>query len=229
MNPFGGQIILIIIIIASMVFTSGGFSLETIIFGLPALLVAFSFHEFSHALIAVKLGDPTPKLQGRLTLDIRKHIDPVGMLLLLFAGFGWAKPVETDTRNLKNPKRDMALIALAGPMMNVIIAIISVIIILKVPTMDYKMSKVLYYFFTFNAGLAAFNLIPVPPLDGSRIIGIFMTNKFYYKFQEFEYKYQSFLIIGLILFAVDIFRVPLKIIVSSIFTAGVYIAALLPF
>jgi Zn-dependent protease len=104
-------------------------SITEILLSIPGVLIALVFHEFAHALIADKLGDKTPRYQGRITLSPRAHLDPVGLILILLAGFGWAKPVQIDPRNLKHPRRDDALISLAGPLANLIMAIFFAIII----------------------------------------------------------------------------------------------------
>lgn len=223
---------LLVLIFLFIAFSYNGFDLQTFMlnltYGLPAILVGFSLHEFAHAFVADRLGDPTPRQEGRITLDIRKHIDVIGILLVIFFQFGWAKPVMINTRNLKNTKRDMALIAAAGPIMNVLISLISVVVLAKVPMND-TFQALMYQMFIINAGLAVFNMIPVPPLDGSRVIGAFMTNKFYYKFVEFEYKFADFLLMFLLLFAWNFLSAPLTYLVKKIWALGLLIANLLPF
>jgi len=233
MNPlFARQGVFIMILLLMMIFT-GGFTIEKLAFGLPAVLIAITLHEFAHAFIADKLGDPTPRLQGRLSFDIRNHIDPVGILLFLFVGFGWAKPVETDPRNLKNPRKAMALIAAAGPIMNILIGIITIIIAVKLGSgIDVKILKLFQYIIGYNISFAVFNFIPIPPLDGSKIIALFMSPKTYYKYQEFEYRYQFQLMMGL-MFVVFVFPGVLGKLINffggPIESVGITIANLLPF
>ena len=152
---------------------------------LPAVIIAMTFHEYAHAFVADKLGDDTPRKQGRLTLNPLKHIEPVGFFLLLFAGFGWGRPVEINTnrfnKNMDKSKGE-AIVSFAGPLMNIILAIVSAFIvglILKfnlLNKMQYAeivvifMMQLLY----INLGLGIFNLIPLPPLDGSKILRHFL-------------------------------------------------------
>lgn len=132
---------------------------------LAALVVAITVHEYAHARAAEYLGDPTPKLQGRISLNPLRHLDPFGMIFLLFAGFGWGRPVQFDPFNLKNPRRDAAIISFAGPLSNIILAIILAIIVRIIET------PLLYPFIYLNVSLAVFNLLPIHPLDGFKIVG----------------------------------------------------------
>jgi len=129
-----------------------------------ALLVAITIHEFSHAWMANRLGDPTPRLQGRLTLNPLAHLDPVGTLMLLLVRIGWGKPVQFDPYNLKNPKKDAALISLAGPASNIILAAVLAIIL------RLTQSPIIAPFILLNVVLAIFNLVPIHPLDGGKIL-----------------------------------------------------------
>ena len=136
-----------------------------------SLVVALTIHEFSHAWMADHLGDPTPRLQGRLTLNPLRHLDPIGTLLLFIAGFGWGKPVEFDPYNLKRPQRDTALIALAGPVSNLLLAIMLAILLrtIGMAMPSFLISTLIFTIF-MNISLAIFNLIPIHPLDGGKIV-----------------------------------------------------------
>lgn len=143
---------------------------------IAALLMAIAVHEFSHAAVADYLGDPTPRLQGRLKLNPLVHIDKFGLLFLLFFGFGWGKPVQFDPYNLKHPRKDAALISIAGPISNFIMAVILSLIlrlfILFHQNILYTISSfVLIPFITLNVVLGVFNLLPIHPLDGFKIVG----------------------------------------------------------
>ena len=141
---------------------------EVLVLLIPVLLFALVFHEFSHAWIAYKLGDPTARYAGRLTLNPVAHLDPVGALMILFVGFGWAKPVPVDPRYLKNPREDMMKIAFAGPASNLLLAFIAGTI-LRFGIGQGSIAMMLILFTQINIMLAVFNMIPVSPLDGSQI------------------------------------------------------------
>lgn len=175
---------------------------------LPAVLIAITFHEYAHAFVATKLGDDTPMLQGRLTLNPIKHVDPVGFALLLFAGFGWGKPVQINPRNF-NRKYSMeageAIVSVAGPIMNFILAVVFALVYAAL----YKFAPafiitqagaivfdMLLYLVIINIGLGVFNLIPLPPLDGSKILTKFLP---YNAKQWFREKETIFYIIFLVL------------------------------
>lgn len=136
-----------------------------------SLVIALTIHEFSHAWMADHLGDPTPRLQGRLTLNPISHLDPIGTLLLLVAGFGWGKPVEFDPYNLKRPQRDTTLIALAGPVSNLLLATILAILLrtIGMAMPSFLISTLIFTIF-MNITLAIFNLIPIHPLDGGKVL-----------------------------------------------------------
>lgn len=191
-------------------------------FALSAITVIFigsPIHEFSHALIATKLGDPTPKYTGRTTLNPLAHIDPKGAILILLFGFGWAKPVSVNTRYFRYPKRDMALTALAGPVSNILLAFVFYIgmkLIGYLP--DSTFIYYLNYFFMFvveiNIALAVFNLIPIPPLDGSRLLAAFLPDRIYYTLMRYERYF--FLAIIFLLFT-DVLDYPISLLQNAIY------------
>ena len=165
------------------------FLIELIII-FPSVLIALSFHECAHGFAAYKLGDPTAKYMGRLTLNPIKHIDPIGAICMLIAHFGWAKPVPIDITNFKHPKRDLAISAIAGPLSNILLGFfgcfIYVLTLYLLPNQveskfAYEMIRILvtfiYYFAWLNISLALFNLLPIPPLDGSKIMYAFLPPK----------------------------------------------------
>ena len=155
---------------------------------------ATPLHEYAHALIAVKLGDDTPRLRGRLTINPMAHIDWVGAIMIFLCGFGYAKPVEVRMRHFKKPKRDMAIVALAGPVCNLIQALVFMFLKAACSFGAYKTgNEVMAYmgiFFLYaasiNINLAVFNLLPVPPLDGSRLATALLPAKYYYKIMQYE-------------------------------------------
>jgi len=141
---------------------------EVLVLLIPALIFAVVFHEFSHAWVANKLGDPTARYAGRLTLNPMAHLDPIGGLMILFVGFGWAKPVPVDIRYLSNPRVDMMKIAFAGPASNLLLAFIGGTI-LRLGFVHGTMAMMIMFFTQINIMLAVFNMIPIAPLDGSQI------------------------------------------------------------
>ncbi len=200
---------------------------------IPVIIFALSFHEFSHGWMAHRYGDPTAKNAGRLTLNPMAHLDIFGSLALYFMGFGWAKPVPVDPRYLANPKKDMMRIALAGPVSNLILAFISGIllsILLRFGIIGSQspMIMVLIMSLQINLVLAIFNFIPIPPLDGSRILEGMVPNKYYNELAKFEY-YGPRVLFGLILISMftrfNIFSViisPIMSIFLKLFTFGIY-------
>ena len=189
---------------------SGNRSFEgVIIYILSTLAVIFltlPVHEFAHGFAAVKLGDNTPRWQGRLTLNPFAHIDYFGALCILLFGFGWAKPVQVNARNFRKPKRDMAITAFAGPFSNVVVAFISLLIlnVFWVIALKTEIAFIIhimsffYYIADINVRLAVFNLIPVPPLDGSKILASFLPDRYYYTLMRYE-RYIYFLLLILLM------------------------------
>jgi Zn-dependent protease len=186
----------------------GNFGLVRVLEFLPGIIIGLTVHEFSHAYIAHRCGDHTSQEQGRLTLNPLRHIDLLGFIMLLVAGFGWAKPVEFNEQNLKNPRTDVIKIAVAGPVSNALTAILFSIIFtainLFLPAFQGTGSRVLVNIFLYaiylNWGLFIFNLIPLPPLDGSHLLlHYFKRSPALY---EALYKYGSYIFLGLILITV---------------------------
>lgn len=175
-------------------------NLETLIFSIPALLFAISVHEFAHGYVAYKLGDPTPKYQGRLSLNPLAHLDPLGALMLLVFRFGWAKPVMVNPLYFKNRRKGMLLVSLAGPVSNVALAWLfynlSILILPHIPTMALVNAAWMFFRINLqlNLGLAAFNLIPLPPLDGAKILEGVLPPRFAYQFQQLA-QYGSLILI----------------------------------
>jgi Zn-dependent protease len=174
--------------------------LMSLLLSLPVILLALSLHETAHGYVAYRLGDPTARNLGRLTLNPIKHLDPIGFLCMLFAGFGWANPVPINTRNFKNPRRDMALSAAAGPISNLLLALVFTalykVFTLVVPHIAitsettfyivYVIEIFIYLGISLNISLAVFNLLPVPPLDGSRLFYVFLPPKTYFGVMKYE-------------------------------------------
>lgn len=192
-------------------------------------------HEFAHAWTAVKLGDDTPRLQGRLTLRPMAHIDPIGAIMIFLVGFGYAKPVRVNMHNLKNGRKSFALVALAGPVSNLIMALIFTFLqtLIYVVAVNTSLPIVVYSvfgsFFSFaasiNISLAVFNLLPIPPLDGSRIANLILPSKFYFTIM----KYERYIMIGMfVLLWTGILTIPLSLL-SGLVSAGIDFIAELPF
>lgn len=164
------------------------------LFWLVALAVAITIHEFAHALAAERLGDPTPRLMGRLTLNPLAHLDPLGTLMLLIARFGWGKPVQFDPFNLRHPRRDSAIISLAGPVSNLTLALICSLLLRFLP-LDYWTIGLLDNLIIMNVVLAVFNLIPIHPLDGFKIVGGILPQDYARQWAELEGYGMIFLIL----------------------------------
>ena len=202
----------------------------SILFWLLAFVIGITIHEASHAWMANRLGDPTPKLMGRLTLNPIKHYDPIGTTMLLVLvilralgtpviPFGWAKPVGFDPYNLKNPRKDTAIISLAGPGSNLIVAVF-LAMILKLfvgPFSPYTLlaTAIFYPIIILNVSLAIFNLIPVYPLDGEKILSGILPQKDAYEFERFMKRYGTILLL-FIIFPTIGGSSPLSLVISPI-------------
>ncbi len=163
-----------------------------------SLVVALTIHEYSHAKVADTLGDPTPRANGRVTLDPRAHLDPLGTILILVVGFGWGRPVEFDPYNLRNPRRDTALIALAGPASNIILAII-LSIVSNFFVAGSLLAGVIPLMIMINISLAIFNLVPVFPLDGEKILKGFLSSDLALEYDNLMRQYGTLILIMLLL------------------------------
>lgn len=161
---------------------------------LISLVISITIHEFFHAFAAFKLGDSTPKLQGRVTLNPVSHVDPLGLAALIFFGFGWGRPVEYDIYNLRSPKRDVLLISIVGPLSNLVLAFLCFLVIKFFG--DFGFLQVLLQ---LNLVLFVFNLIPVFPLDGFNVVRGLLPYRLAYKWGELE-PYGIFILIGMIVF-----------------------------
>ena len=186
--------------------------IEILILLIPVLVFSLVFHEFSHAWVANKLGDPTARYSGRLTLNPLAHLDPFGSLMILFVGFGWAKPVPVDSRYLANPRVDMMKIAFAGPAANLLLAFVGGTII-RTGLVSGSITLMLLLFTQINIMLAVFNMIPIPPLDGSQIFSSIMMRRY----PELVYKLQMYgpqILLGLIMIGYFTRISPIWIVIS---------------
>ena len=180
--------IMVVITLTNLITNPG--ALFSLLASIPGVLIAITFHEYAHGLAAYKLGDNTAKDEGRLSLNPLAHLDPIGTLMLLFAGFGWGKPVHVDSRNYTRKismEKGEAIVSAAGPLMNIILAFIFTLIYCAIykfagagflhSTMGSVLMLMIFYTISINVGLGVFNLIPLPPLDGSKIIMPFLPYK----------------------------------------------------
>lgn len=161
-----------------------------VLYIIPGVIIAISFHEYAHARMAYAMGDDTARLNGRMTVNPMSHIDPIGIMMLIVARFGWAKPVPINENNFKNRKSGTILVSIAGVAMNILIAILAFIILELTrnifPSPEFKM--VMYNVASINISFAAFNLLPIPPLDGSKILVTLLPAKYRY----IVYKYENY-------------------------------------
>ena len=169
--------------------------IQEMVLMIPAILIAVTFHEVAHGWTADRLGDPTARLAGRLTLNPLPHIDPIGALMFIIARFGWAKPVPVNPFNLRHPIRDMMWVALAGPAANLLLASAVLVLepllrtLLRGPNLAFvelPLFRMLFWTYIFNVYLAAFNLIPIPPLDGSSVLKRFLSRGALVRFEQLE-------------------------------------------
>ncbi|MBQ8187362.1 MAG: site-2 protease family protein [Clostridia bacterium] len=211
-----------------------------LLFVIPCVLIALTVHEVAHGYMAFRLGDPTARNLGRLTLNPLKHLDPIGTICMIFFHFGWARPVPINSRYFRKPRRDMALTAAAGPVSNFIMAFIGALLYAILYTifannpapsnflayLQVAALQLLQYFHILNLSLGVFNLIPVPPLDGSRIFLTFLPAKYYFGIM----KYERYIQIGLmILLYLGLLSRPLSAAVSWLSSGMFRVVSFLPF
>ncbi len=201
---------------------------DLLIYAIPAL-ICITVHEVSHGLTAYYLGDPTAKRAGRLSLNPIRHIDWIGLAMLVVFHFGWAKPVPVDMRNFRQPKRDMAITALAGPVSNFLLTLVFLILygVLYVPLM--RSGSAVGYFFLrillttafLSTSLGIFNLLPVSPLDGSKVLFAFLSDRGYFTLMRYE---RLGMILMVVLVATGVLGVPLSRLTSAVFDGMMHVA-----
>lgn len=231
------QIIIIVLVVCGLLsFISNPDALIGILFSAPGVLLAITFHEFAHGYAAYKLGDNTAKSQGRLTLNPIAHLDPIGTLMLLVAGFGWGKPVSVNPRNYSrrfSVEKSDAIVSAAGPIMNFILAFILSLIYLIIyrlfpiiisSTMGNVAMEIILYAIMINIGLGVFNLIPLPPLDGSKIIRPLLPNNAKYFMMNNE---QIFYMIFILLWITGLAGSVISPIIESVFNLTISLATII--
>ena len=195
--------------------------LIAIITSLPGIIIAMVLHEWAHARVAYALGDYTPKLMGRLTLNPVAHIDPIGLILLFIAHFGWAKPVQVNPYNFSNPKRDDILVSLAGPAANFVVAFVTLVTMAIISAAGFPMSEGMYMVLSsimlININFGIFNLLPIPPLDGSHVLRQLLPDELAQKYDELQQYNMIILIIILMTPVVSWVLVPARMIILDIF------------
>jgi Zn-dependent protease len=177
-------------------------SLSDMLFRIPALLLALTIHEYAHGAVSYSKGDPTPEIQGRLTMNPLAHLDVMGTIMLVVVGFGWAKPVMIDPRYYRHPKRDIIEVSFAGPGANLVLCLIAAVLMILMSRMNMLTGSVLKFLqslMIYNVYFAFFNLLPIPPLDGSKILMELMPNEMAYKYETMIAPYSMYILIALCL------------------------------
>ncbi|HOK43829.1 MAG TPA: site-2 protease family protein [Thermoclostridium caenicola] len=212
-----------------------------IIMVIPILLIALPFHEWAHAYVAYRLGDPTAKDAGRLTLNPFRHLDPFGTLMMLVANVGWARPVPVNSGYFRDRRKGMILVALAGPFSNLLLAflftviwglMVKLVVIGVIPVESEAAITVISWlqvFFRFcvlvNISLAVFNMIPVPPLDGSRLISSFIPEESYYRFARYE-QYIGIAFLALVIFVPNALSSVIRLVADPIYESMLTVVSL---
>ena len=234
MFGFDRRIIYIIIAVMALSFLTSmtGERLLGLVLTIPGVLIAMTFHEYAHAKAADKLGDDTPRIQGRLNLNPFSHVDPIGFAMLMFAGFGWGRPVEINpnnfNRNMELSKAE-AIVSFAGPAMNFILALVLMVIYFAMGALGFVTNELTFYIAQVvnyaalvNIGLGVFNLIPLPPLDGSKILNHFLP---YNGRQWFERNQMYFYIGFLIIFITGIAGDIISPIMNAVYSGYVWVVS----
>ena len=215
-------------------------NLLQLLYTLPAILIALTFHEYAHGYVAYRCGDDTALKLGRLTLNPIKHLDPIGTICMILFHFGWARPVPVNSRNFKKPRRDMILVALAGVTMNLILAFCGILllrILLAIwegvsdsgsfgADLLYVTCTFFMWFASLNIYLAVFNLLPIPPLDGSRILTALLPAKIAFTIHQYE-RYISLVLV--LLLCLGLLRTPLSYVHNLVYNGMDWLVGLLPF
>lgn len=192
------------------------------IFRIPALLITLTIHEYAHARMAVALGDPTPRVLGRMTLNPIAHLDPLGLIMMWLFKFGWAKPVPINPGNFRDSRKGIILVSLAGPVSNIVLALLTAIVIVLLSIfglVNSEWAKVLWLTYSYNIVFAVFNLLPLPPLDGSKVVASLLPGRQAYAFERLE-AYGPWILLALVYLGVigKITR-PLENVLSSFINA----------
>jgi len=208
--------------------------LQRTLLTIPPILLALTVHECAHAWVAYRLGDPTAKMLGRVTLNPIRHLDPIGTLMLLFSGlFGWAKPVPINPRNFRNMSRSIVLVSLAGPLSNLALAALFAIaykifemagpgFLSSMPGLWRPLFAMIEVSIIINVALAVFNMVPVPPLDGSKVLGNLLPARQAFAWARFE-QYGFFILLILIVTgALNKFVSPIIFLMAGLLTGGIY-------